>query len=69
VLELVGIGGMGAVYRARDRELDDVVALEVIERELADVPAMVERFRHEVKHLRAATRRAVARGRLASFHR
>jgi hypothetical protein len=27
VLELIGVGGMGAVYRARGRELDEIVAL------------------------------------------
>ncbi|HEY5922033.1 MAG TPA: protein kinase [Kofleriaceae bacterium] len=61
VLELVGVGGMGAVYRARDRELDEVVALKVIKRELAAIPAMVERFRHEVKLARRVTHVNVAR--------
>jgi eukaryotic-like serine/threonine-protein kinase len=61
VLELVGTGGMGAVYRARDRELDEVVALKVIKRELASVPAMVERFRYEVKLARRVTHVNVAR--------
>jgi len=61
VLELVGVGGMGAVYRARDRELDEVVALKVIKRELAAVPAMVERFRYEVKLARRVTHVNVAR--------
>jgi serine/threonine-protein kinase len=61
VLELVGVGGMGAVYRARDRELDEVLALKVIKRELAAMPAMVERFRHEVKLARRVTHVNVAR--------
>src|SRR5689334_1833562 len=61
VLELLGAGGMGAVYRARDRELDEVVALKVIKRELAALPAMVDRFRHEVKLARRVTHVNVAR--------
>ena len=46
---------MGAVYRARDREPDEIVALKVIKRELAAVPAVVERFRLEVKLARRVT--------------
>ena len=61
VLELVGVGGMGAVYRARDRELDEIVALKVIRAELSAVPTMVERFRHEVKLARRVTHTNVAR--------
>src|SRR5688500_16396021 len=61
VLELVGVGGMGAVYRARDRELDELVALKVIRRELAALPEMVARFRHEVKLARRVTHVNVAR--------
>jgi serine/threonine-protein kinase len=52
---------MGAVYRARDRELDELVALKVIRRELAAMPAMVARFRHEVKLARRVTHVNVAR--------
>lgn len=61
VLELVAVGGMGAVYRARDRELDEIVALKVIRRELASLPAMVARFRYEVKLARRVTHGNVAR--------
>jgi serine/threonine-protein kinase len=61
ILELVAVGGMGAVYRARDRELDEIVALKVIRRELAAMPAMIERFRHEVKLARRVTHVNVAR--------
>ncbi len=61
VLELIGAGGMGTVYRARDRELDDLVALKVIRSELANDDAIIERFRREVKLARRVTHRNVAR--------
>ncbi|HEY0250807.1 MAG TPA: serine/threonine-protein kinase, partial [Kofleriaceae bacterium] len=61
VLELIGVGGMGAVYRARDRELDELVALKVIREELAQVAHIVERFRSEVKLARRVTHQNVAR--------
>jgi serine/threonine-protein kinase len=61
LLALIGTGGMGAVYRARDRELDEVVALKVIRHDLAALPAMAERFRHEVKLARRVTHVNVAR--------
>ncbi len=61
ILALIGMGGMGAVYRARDRELDELVALKVIRSELAEDESSVERFRHEVKLARRVTHANVAR--------
>ncbi len=61
LLALLGEGGMGAVWRARDRELDELVALKLIRPELAADGAMVARFRSEVKLARRVTHRHVAR--------
>jgi eukaryotic-like serine/threonine-protein kinase len=61
LLALLGAGGMGAVYRAHDRELDELVALKVIRAELARSPVMVDRFRHEVKLARRVTHVNIAR--------
>jgi serine/threonine-protein kinase len=61
ILELIGVGGMGTVYRARDRELDELVALKVIRKELASDEAIIERFRREVKLARKVTHANVAR--------
>jgi serine/threonine-protein kinase len=61
LLGLVGTGGMGSVYRARDRELDEIVALKMLRRELVDAPGMLARFRQEVKLARKVTHRNVAR--------
>ena len=61
ILGLLGAGGMGSVYRVRDVELSEVVALKMLRRELVDAPGMLERFRREVKLARRVTHPNVAR--------
>ncbi|AKQ64787.1 Serine/threonine-protein kinase pkn3 [Myxococcus hansupus] len=62
VLEgLAGRGGMGAVYRARDTLVGDVVALKMLELGTSPAPEWMERFRREVRLARRITHRHVAR--------
>src|SRR6266705_4389592 len=48
ILKLLGQGGMGAVYKARDRAVDRMVALKVIRPELAGNHAIIDRFKQEL---------------------
>ncbi len=48
ILQILGEGGMGAVYKARDRELNRMVALKVIRPELAGSQAIIDRFKQEL---------------------
>jgi len=51
VLEPIGKGGMGEVYRARDSKLDRDVAIKVLPEELAGEPDRLARFNREAKVL------------------
>jgi len=51
IIELIGAGGMGAVYKARQPQLDRFVALKILSHDLASDPAFVERFDREAKVL------------------
>ena len=61
ILQLLGEGGMGAVYKARDRELDRFVALKLIRPELAANASILARFKQELLLSREVTHRNVIR--------
>jgi serine/threonine protein kinase len=51
ILELLGHGGMGMVYKARQPQLDRIVALKILAPELSGDPAFAERFSREAQSL------------------
>jgi WD40 repeat protein/serine/threonine protein kinase/class 3 adenylate cyclase len=57
----LGKGGMGIVYRARDRETGDLVALKVLRPELAFDDQVMGRFKSEVRVARRITHKNVCR--------
>jgi tetratricopeptide (TPR) repeat protein/predicted Ser/Thr protein kinase len=61
ILQLLGEGGMGAVYKAADRALDRFVALKVIRPEMASNPAILARFKQELLLSHQVTHRNVIR--------
>jgi HAMP domain-containing protein/tRNA A-37 threonylcarbamoyl transferase component Bud32 len=61
VLSVLGTGGMGVVYKARDRELDDLVALKVLRRDMWGDRVQLERMKSEIKLARKITHPNVLR--------
>src|SRR5450759_181837 len=51
ILELIGKGGMGAVYKARQKQLDRIVALKILPSGIGRDAAFAERFAREAKAL------------------
>lgn len=55
IIKLLGVGGMGAVYQARQQQLGRTVALKILSRDLAGDPSFVERFNREARVLARLT--------------
>src|SRR6516164_3044898 len=61
IQKLLGMGGMGAVYKARDMEVERVVGLKVIRPDLAGDPAILARFKQELILARQVTHKNIIR--------
>ncbi|HEV2990341.1 MAG TPA: protein kinase [Candidatus Angelobacter sp.] len=61
ILRFLNSGGMGEVYEALDRELREHIALKTIRPEIASSPAVLERFKREVKQARGISHPNVCR--------
>jgi eukaryotic-like serine/threonine-protein kinase len=57
----LGRGGMGIVFKARDRVLDEDVAIKVLRPEVAQEPELSKRFRSEIKLARKVSHKNVCR--------
>ena len=61
IIEEIGHGGMGRVYKAKDHELGTTVVLKMIRPELTSRPGMIDQFRKETLFGRSITHENVVR--------
>jgi CheY-like chemotaxis protein len=61
ILSVLGRGGMGTVYRARDRELGEEVAIKTLLPEFLSDARLVERFKDEIRLARRLSDRHIVR--------
>jgi TolB-like protein/Tfp pilus assembly protein PilF len=61
IIEELGKGGMGKVYRVVDKKLEEEVALKLIKPEIASDKSTIERFKNELKLARKISHRNVGR--------
>ncbi len=61
VIEELGKGGMGRVYKALDKEINEEVALKLLKPEIASDESTVERFRNELKFSRKIAHKNVCK--------
>jgi serine/threonine protein kinase len=61
IIEELGKGGMGNVYKVLDKELGEKVALKLLKPEIAADNNIIERFRNELKFARKITHKNVCR--------
>lgn len=61
LIQELGRGGMGVVYKARDKVTDEIIALKVLRPEIAQDSSLIERFKSEVRLSKKITHKNVCR--------
>jgi len=61
IVEELGTGGMGSVYKAIDKKLNEEVAIKLLRKEIASDRKMIERFANELKLARRIVHKNIAR--------
>jgi DNA-binding response OmpR family regulator len=61
IVGMLGQGGMGSVYKARDAELDEEIAIKLLRPGLVSNPSLVDRFKTELRLTRRISHRNVVR--------
>ena len=59
IRESLGQGGMGMVYKAHDKKLDETVAIKILRASFAGNPDLEKRFLSEIKLARKVTHKNI----------